>query len=224
MGVFLFTALGLWQLDRAEQKRVLLAEHLERTSSAPMRIDENWVDTADLQYHPITAEGAYLSAYTAFLDNRVQEGRVGYQVLTAFELAADLWLWVDRGWVRADIDQSILPQVAVSGELTELKGTAYRPLGPGLALGQTGEHQRWPQRIQHLDLPWLESVSGVSALPFVLRLGPQQADGFVRQWSTISMVPEKHTAYAIQWFLFGLIALVIYLRVSFRKVAGPNND
>jgi cytochrome oxidase assembly protein ShyY1 len=32
--------------------------------------------------------------------------------------------------------------------------------------------------------------------------------------------PERHLAYAIQWFVFGLVALIIFIALSLRRLPG----
>ncbi|MCG2634328.1 MAG: SURF1 family protein [Gammaproteobacteria bacterium] len=217
LGLLLFSSLGVWQLDRAEQKEALMARYEMMALEAPLAVNPALAEAGDIQYRPIVAEGVFRGGHTAFLDNQVYQGRVGYHVLSPLELTPELWLWVDRGWVPADLDREVLPEVTTPVRLQRVIGTAYLPSRPGLTLGESGEGQSWPQRIQRLDLTWLESLSGTPAMPFVLRLGADQPDGFVRAWSTIAMSADKHLAYAVQWFLFALIAIVIYVHASCKR-------
>jgi len=46
------------------------------------------------------------------------------------------------------------------------------------------------------------------------------SSGFVRQWTPDVMPPERHEAYALQWFTFALVAIVIFISVHWRKNLG----
>jgi surfeit locus 1 family protein len=52
-----------------------------------------------------------------------------------------------------------------------------------------------------------------------LLLDPQLPDGFVREWAPPGMPPDRHFSYAIQWWGFAVVLLVIYFGLNFRKVS-----
>jgi surfeit locus 1 family protein len=64
----------------------------------------------------------------------------------------------------------------------------------------------------------IESTLGRPVLPGLVLLDAEQPDGYEREWQTrFQSGPERHLAYAVQWFAFATAALVIYLIVSFRR-------
>ena len=50
---------------------------------------------------------------------------------------------------------------------------------------------------------------------------PQDDSGFVRQWPEPQANVGMHIGYAIQWFAFALIALLVWLRLSLQRSAEP---
>ena len=67
----LFVALGVWQLDRAEQKRVMFAEFERRGNTAEADLNQQGVDySAALAGRQAAAAGRYRGA-TILLDNQV---------------------------------------------------------------------------------------------------------------------------------------------------------
>nr|MDQ2972370.1 SURF1 family protein [Pseudomonadota bacterium] len=48
------------------------------------------------------------------------------------------------------------------------------------------------------------------AYPRVLLLDADPATPYVRQWTPDTMPPARHRAYALQWFTFALVALVMF--------------
>jgi surfeit locus 1 family protein len=66
-----------------------------------------------------------------------------------------------------------------------------------------------------LDIDALAETSGATYYPYVVRLRPGSATAFNSYWQDINIQPEKHTAYAVQWFAMALALLMLYLAVAF---------
>ena len=49
-------------------------------------------------------------------------------------------------------------------------------------------------------------------------LNAQDNSTFIRNWQPVVMPPEKHMAYAVQWFLLGVAALVIFIIAQRNKL------
>ena len=76
-----------------------------------------------------------MAATQVLLDDRIHDGAAGYEVLTALELADGRNVLVNRGWIRADVDRRVLPDVSVDGDEREVSGRLERLPRPGLRLG-----------------------------------------------------------------------------------------
>jgi surfeit locus 1 family protein len=50
-------------------------------------------------------------------------------------------------------------------------------------------------------------------------LDPEVAGGYVREWTPPGMPPSRHFSYAIQWWGFAVVLLVLYFGLNFRKVS-----
>jgi surfeit locus 1 family protein len=48
-------------------------------------------------------------------------------------------------------------------------------------------------------------------------LDPQAPDGYVRDWHPPGMSPARHWSYAIQWWSFAALALVLWGVLSVAK-------
>jgi surfeit locus 1 family protein len=53
----------------------------------------------------------------------------------------------------------------------------------------------------------------------LLLLDPKLPDGYVREWTPPGLPPDRHFSYAIQWWGFALVLLVLYFGLNFRKVS-----
>src|SRR5271170_6939455 len=94
--IAMLISLGMWQLRRADEKRVLFDSFLSGTDATRM-ID---LKTPRLpRYQHIVASGHYNQARQILIDNMVDSGRAGYFVITPFALAGGGWVLVNRGWV-----------------------------------------------------------------------------------------------------------------------------
>jgi surfeit locus 1 family protein len=79
----LLVALGVWQLNRAEEKRALLALQKQQQSEESVLITGNSPDNLDaLLYRSVKVTGHYDSDHQFLLDNQVHQGKAGFFVLT----------------------------------------------------------------------------------------------------------------------------------------------
>ena len=218
-GILLFTlvflpvtiVLGFWQLGRAEEKRLIEAEFQGREVAA--RVDLDGLDRGvDHQYRRVLARGSFDLDHLILLDNRVRQGRPGYEVITPFQLAASgRWVLVNRGWIPAGASRDQLPAVPpIAGEVT-LSGYLYQSPGKPFTLGAEQWRARWPQRLQNLDIPAVSAHLGLDLSPWTLRLDEGSPGALRVGWEVINVQPEKHTAYAVQWFGLAVALVVLAL-------------
>lgn len=213
----LLLSLGFWQLDRAEQKRNLLDAYGDRPAGAAVKLSADFVPHADWRYRRAEVEGDYLAAQQFLLDNRVYQGRVGYQVLTPLRLADGVHaVLVNRGWVPQGSSRADLPKLPInqSGRV-RVEGLIDLPAADVFVLGEGEDRDPgWPKVLQRVRLDLHAQQLGVKLLPMVLLLNADEPDGFVRDWKPVVFGPERHTGYAVQWFSLGAALLIIYIVVN----------
>ena len=99
-----------------------------------------------------------------------------------------------------------------------LEGLIYVPYSEPFSLGGMDEGEtRWPRVIQFLDFAALEQRLGAPLRPFVLRLDPALEHGYRRDWKIAAISPDKHLAYAFQWFALAVAVAVVFLVLSLRR-------
>jgi surfeit locus 1 family protein len=221
-GVAAFTALGLWQLDRAGQKERLLAAFRAAPQTAP--VDFGSVrDTADSQHYPhVRIAGHFLADRGYLLDEQVQDGRLGVHAIGVFAGdGQDQLLLVDRGWVAWMHAAGTLPELPLlpTGDIVLTGMYALFP-GGGIRIGGNAlpAQTAWPKLTLYLDQVPLAADLGKPLLPRMLLLDPAPDSGFVRAWTPNVMPPPRHRAYAVQWFAFAIVALAIFVGQHWRKV------
>lgn len=210
----LLVSLGCWQLERAAEKRNILANVEARQSQSPVVVESVTSESPEQrQYRRVILEGTWLDK-TLLLDNQVQHGKVGCHVLSIMALRSGGYVLVNRGWMPVPSDRRTLPSVSVPvGE--ESVGELY-----------LGEHwledkpvyaeDGWPKRVQRIHLPGLARELGVDLLPYVIRLSAGAPGALSVEWAPVNTLPEKHVAYAIQWFAMAIALVVFYVFLGLR--------
>lgn len=209
--------LGLWQLDRAGEKRAL-SSAFERGAGTPLALEE--AAAADL-YRRVRAGGRYDSERQFLIDNMVHQGRNGFYVLTPLAPAGGgPALLVNRGWVPQDPARRRLPEVAVAETPRELDGRVGKLPAAGLRLGEAQrEAASWPNVRQFPEISELEQALGTKLRPWVLLLDPAAPDGYLREWRPPALGPERHLGYALQWFALAATLLVIWIVLTWKRSA-----
>ncbi|MGZ8216508.1 SURF1 family protein [Methylomagnum sp.] len=209
-----FVNLGLWQLRRADEKTALMDARELRGQDAPVRLSGAEASPDDLRYRRVVVSGEYDAAHQFLVDNQIHEQRPGYHVLTPLRLeGGNAAVLVNRGWVPVGADRTRLPAVALQATHAEISGVADHFPGVGLKLkGAEIPAPGWPAVVQLPEPAPLAERLGYPVLPYQVLLDPSADEGYVRAWREVRLTPEKNRGYALQWFLFALVATIIYLR------------
>lgn len=220
--IALFVWLGGWQSSRAVEKRALLSLYAERTQAPPVPIDFGVPDLSTLSFRHAEAFGRYDVGRQLLLDNQIRDGRAGYQVLTPLVIPGRAEaLLVDRGWVPQGATRQDLPDLRFDAGAGRVVGTLYVPLAEGYRMGDLDAGQQgWPRVIQYLDFEAISSRLGYPVAPFVLRLDTDEPHGYRRDWAPIALTPDRHVAYAVQWFAMALAILSLYVILNLKRSPG----
>ena len=107
--------LGVWQLNRADEKRALLQLQGRQQGAETLVLSSTPPDFSEtLLYQPIKALGRYDSDRQFLLDNQVNKGKAGYFVLTPFRLReGNTAVLVNRGWIPLGKNRADLPDIRV---------------------------------------------------------------------------------------------------------------
>jgi len=202
--------LGFWQIDRAEEKRILL-EKIHVQSIVPVT---DWKSAEDAQI--IFLVGQYDTSSAFLLDNQSYEGAVGYDLIVPFITeASSIVFMVNLGWVEADINRNVLPEIELPSHSLEIKVRVYKPSKQVFRLSENQyANTGWPKRIQYFSSDYfMEELRhkyefATQVVFYETRIEERQLGGQIRHWNYQHMPPEKHVAYAVQWFS---LAIVIFL-------------
>jgi cytochrome oxidase assembly protein ShyY1 len=219
----LLVALGFWQLDREAEKRALAERFASRQAQPPAALTPALArrPPQELAYLPVHLRGRFLPDQYLLLDNRVRDGRFGYEVVALFALAGGAgYALVNRGWIAGDPARRSLPEVTAPVRELSLRGHLYVPPDPPYLLAeQSLATDDWPRVVQALEAERLASAltaaRGAPVFPWSVRMDAGQPGALAAGWPVVNVTPEKHRGYAVQWFtMAGVLLLFFLLRSS----------
>ena len=209
-------SLGLWQLERADQKRTIEAAILN-ANTGPVELIANGRELLDKEYYDVRLQGNYLSDKQFIYDNQIVDQVSGYYVLTPFILTDQLGvILVNRGFIPWNGQRERLADIAVDSVSRDIKVQVSSPI-KRMELKATDVSRQFPVLIQAIDFDVLEEVSKLKFVMVVGLLDPSSSDGYVRKWEPYTGSIEKHIGYAIQWFLMALVLAIIGLRIGLNR-------
>jgi len=217
--LLVFTALvklGLWQSERALEKetRLINIERLSQTSAMSLHEIDNF-PLDEINDFPIKLTGTFEKETLFFLDNQTNSGRLGYRVYQVLNVQ-DKSVLVNLGWVIGSISRNELPNIKAITGSHEINGH-IRLIEKGILLmEQEFSEVTWPLRVQQIELDKFSTLTNMPLLPFVVYLNENEDLGYKKNWRPIVMPPEKHRAYAFQWFSLAISWLLLMLWASIK--------
>lgn len=209
----LLISLGFWQLERADEKRALLDSWQQSTPASVLPDD---LQLSAAQYQTVALQGYFDTERYFLLDNRTRKGKAGFEVVAVFKPSDQgRNVLVNLGWVAAP-NREWLPPVSIPSGLISIEG-GVRQLEQTFVLGSDIEQRAWPRIIQRVDQAEIEQQLGFQVVPALIHLGQPLISGLDIDWSWTLMLPEKHQAYAAQWFCMAA-ALAVLLWLGLRKL------
>ena len=207
--------LGQWQLDRAHTKEAAAERYNRLSTLAPIVIQDTLIDAAAVDLRRVRARGSWLPQYGIFLDNQVDNGRVGYRIYMPMRLAAEgLCVLVDRGWVAAGADRAHLPAIVTPAGTVYVEGIASLPVPHFKELSSVyREGQIW----ENVTLERFRLWSSLELQPVIIRQTGGNDDGLVRHWTKLDSGADRNRGYAVQWFALAALTLLLWAYYFFRR-------
>lgn len=211
-----FIALGNWQARRADAKRASALE-LDAALRAPaIELAPGPLDARALVHQHVAARGTFDAAHTVFLANRLRQGRPGYEVVTPLRLGQSPWhVLVNRGWVAAPVSPGAGVAVPTPGGEQRIEGVALERLAHALEAGAPPSGRVR----QNVDIDAFAAETGLRLEPVVIEQHSEAADGLARDWPRADLGIERNESYALQWYSFAALAIILAVVLSLRRDA-----
>lgn len=219
--------LGVWQLERLEEKRSLIARTNARLSATAMPFDEAAMRERSgekMEYQPVFLDGVFAHDLEAHVFG-TYDGAAGVYVFTPLDAADPAtggrrFVYVNRGFVPQKFrDPATRPEGLVDGDV--------RVVG----LLRREEHKRGPEKwLKPDDQPednlYFEREPKILAARHGIDAPSLYIDSFGREndgaWPkggvTRVEFPNRHLEYALTWF--GLAAALLGVFFAFSKKRG----
>ena len=214
----LFVRLGAWQWQRWVESDAAW-KRFARGADAVQALDARPLEELPL-FQRVSVAGRLDGQHQFLLDNSSYRGRPGYRVLTPLTRTTGGVVLIDRGWVpftgaRArlpDVTLADAASVAVSGRVADLPSA-------GLASGRAAPspHDPWPRVTSFPRMEELASALGTPLAARILLLDPDAPGGYLRDWQPPGVAPLRHLSYAIQWWCFAALAVIVWGVLSVRR-------
>ncbi|HMK14466.1 MAG TPA: SURF1 family protein [Burkholderiales bacterium] len=214
--IALFVRLGLWQLDRAEQKERLKAAVESRAGLPVLELHSDTDFLPELRFRRILVKGRFEHDKQILLDNQIHDGRAGVHVLTPLRIDdSETRVLIDRGWIALGPSREHLPEPEVPEGEMEVHGVIDLPIPPRFILGDASHPSPgWGRLWPYVDLDYFSKYAKYPVKPYLIRQDPGDPYGYVRVLPTVETKSAMHLGYAIQWFGLAVIALCVYVGMS----------
>ena len=215
-GTTLCIRLGIWQLDRLQQRRTF--NHQVESMRAMPALDLNQYqpdDISSMEWRAVRMQGKYDFANQVALRNQAYLGQDGYHLLTPLRFN-DEYVLVDRGWISRDGNST-------SADWRKYDETRTVDLTGQIRLGQTkpafgGVADTLPTDGSKLEIWNNSDLTRISeqlpypVLPVYIQLDENGDDTQppIPYQPVLELTEGPHFGYALQWFTFATILFVGY--------------
>lgn len=212
----LFVRLGVWQLDRAEEKQAIFAGYDQAVRAPATRVAHGDALASQARYSRVSFRAAPIDSPLIILENRVVDQTPGIHLLQAVRLDDGALVLVNHGWLekRAHSTQLDIPDRQTGEQVYQ--GLVDRLPATGFKLGELPRHHPEALRysVPRIEAPWLQALFGAEIDRVVLLTEPQAP--WRREWRPDLMSVERHKGYAVQWFSLAAAVLLISIFMAWR--------
>ncbi|MDZ7668363.1 MAG: SURF1 family protein [Gammaproteobacteria bacterium] len=213
----LVLALGVWQLQRAAEMRGYQERYFDRLGMLPQAPPRT---LSDVDFLRLRLTGEYLPGEHYLVDNKLRNGEPGYWVVSRFRCAGGRVYLLNRGWLAAPASRGELPAVPTPEGPVTVVGVVWPDTGMTLLLAADPWPERWPKRVQRLNVSRMAQDAG--AQPAEIRLESGQPGVLAAAPVDAAFRPERHQGYAVQWFGLAVVLLAGFVLFGFYR-HGPRS-
>jgi surfeit locus 1 family protein len=216
VGTAVLVRLGVWQMDRLEQRRAFNAQVESARSQPALDLNlEQPEDITAMEWRAVYFVGKYDFENQIAVRNQYHGDQYGYHLLTPL-LSHDKAVLVDRGWIPADGNSSPADWrkydepgvVAVTGQIRLGSG---KPAFGGVAdaLPEDGS------RLEIWNNADVEKISMQLPYPILTvylqaKADPHDAAPPIPFQPELELTEGPHFGYAVQWFIFAALLFFGY--------------
>ncbi len=204
--------LGLWQLDRAVYKQERLNRISELKTGKRINISDLPALADERQDLPISMTGKIVQGQNWYIENMIVDGVLGVDLIVLFELAdSGKFVFINLGWQPVNLQrQPMVEHVFITSEQISIEGMV-RNYDENRFMSDELVNASWGSSFQQLNPKKLANSLNVESFDFVILINSEQELAHKTHWQAVVMSPEKHRAYAVQWFLLAGCFFILML-------------
>jgi len=219
----IFIKLGFWQLDRADQKKIINMAFAERQNQPAIPLNKETIQMPikDIIWHHVSMSGEFLNNKNIILDNQVVQEKAGFLIYTPFKiLDSNRIILVNRGWYPLSNSRNDVPNIPPIKGVQAIEGEINQMPSSGISLGKvlTEKLDESSFRLQKMDYEVLCSLLGKDLMKYVVKL---KKPIFDKTYVLDSGIPvpdsDKNYGYAFQWFAMAFTLFIIFIRLGVKK-------
>ena len=201
-------SLGIWQIERANEKKLIIANYDKLLVSAPIVLQKNQMLD---NWQPIETIGTYEDTIV-YEDNAINNGKAGFKVYHLFRNDDGTFIFVHRGFIGRNLIKNDLPEVEIPAEKKSIYGTTLFKQNNTFVKNIEESDSRIIQEFNtSLLIERYPMLKDKYLHPFLFNLDIRDVDKYQPIEKPVNMTASKHIGYAIQWF--GLCAALIILTI-----------
>ena len=209
--LLLLLGLGSWQTERLFWKRELIAHRQAALAAVAAPAPRSFEEARGMEFRHVTDEGVFLHDKEIFLGATSEAGRNGYQVLTPLEEPGGRIIFVNRGFIPAELKD---PTKRAAGQISgtvKVAGLLRLPPAekPVWFLPDNRPDLNYWFWVDLLAMASVERLDGVA--PFYIDAdATPNPGGWPKGGVTRVNLPNDHLQYAITWFSLAVALIVVY--------------
>ena len=216
IGTLVLVRLGIWQLERLEQRRAFNAQVTAARAQSVLDLNQQVpADVNELEWRSVQFVGQYDFENQIAVRNQYYGTQYGYHLLTPL-LSQGTAVLVDRGWIPADGNSTPedwrkydeAGEVKVIGQIRFGLG---KPAFGGVADALPADGSRlalW----NNADVSQVAKQVSYPILPVYIQVNadPSDTEPPIPFQPEIELTEGPHFGYALQWFTFATILFIGY--------------
>ncbi|WP_188152019.1 SURF1 family protein [Teredinibacter waterburyi] len=229
----LLISLGVWQLDRGEQKKTIQQSWLQQQALPPIDYlgdkgssmrdtaasEQATADKADpheltQRYRRVKMIGEFRTDRYWLVENKFFDGNLGYQIVMPFLLLSGETVLVNRGWVPGSAYRMDDPEFTTPDGERVITGTWLKPSNSRFIDQQDIAKITWPYRLLEVDSALMARQLEQPLIDMIMQLDADSAGALNINWQPINMSPQMHRGYAVQWFSMAAALFIIWFVTS----------
>lgn len=201
----LFVRLGFWQLSRLRERQAYNAPIAARVGLEPVALRDLPRDPGQAIHRSVRVSGEYDYDREIVLTLRSRQGSPGVNLLTPLRIAgSDTAVLVNRGWIYAPDGVAADPKPWREPDAVDAVGYV-RLLETGDTAGARATGRS--DAIRRPNLATVAAMLPYPVAPFYVVLASPGSDSAPARVPPPALDEGSHRSYAVQWFVFALIAI-----------------